>query len=78
MGEAFNHLTALLHAAKAAAEGVAMCEGSEPAPGAAWGVYHLLDLAFELSQAMHTGICNHERALMAPDGAGAAPGEVRP
>lgn len=63
LGDAFDHLTSLLAAAQAGVENIAVCDDAERVPGAAWGVYHLLGLAFELTQAMHHGIGNHERAL---------------
>jgi Protein of unknown function (DUF3077) len=70
LGDAFDHLTTLLAAAQAGAENIAMCDDVERAPGAAWGVYHLLGFAFELTQAMHHGIGNHERATRPGAGAG--------
>lgn len=72
MRDAFDHLTSLLGAAQAGAENIAVLDNVERVPGAAWGVYHLLGLAFELTQAMHHGIGFHEQALGAVAGAGSA------
>jgi hypothetical protein len=72
LGNAFDHLTSLLAAAQAGVENIAICDDVERVPGAAWGVYHLLGFAFELTQAMHHGIGNHERALIAAAGTASA------
>ena len=62
LSDALDHLTSLLSAAQAGVENLALSDEPERVPGAAWGIYHLLEMAFELTQAIHRGIGNHEGA----------------